>query len=96
MTKITEEEFSKLCEQIAKNSESIIKHNPIGTPEETLLWMLLGTLVYYLNLSEVETPCFASPPTAQTYKQAILHVLRNRKMNDFDPEKYIDRMLFLK
>lgn len=93
MIKITEEEFAKICNQIAEDSENITKHNSVGTREETLLWMLLGVLVYYLNLPEIEIPCFQRTPTAQTYKQAILYVLKDRKASEFDPETYIDRML---
>jgi hypothetical protein len=96
MTKISEKEFARICRGIYEDRESIHKHNPIGaTREETLLWMLLSVLVSYLNLSEIETPCFpanAGKPSAETYRQAILFVLRDRKTENFDAEKYLSEL----
>ena len=89
MTKITEPEFARICEGISEDRELICRHNPIGTPEEILLWMLLCCLVSYLSLSDIETPCFNGKPDAETYKEAILFVLNNRKTPDFDAEKYL-------
>lgn len=93
MTRITEEEFSRICQGIYDDREIIIKHNPIGTPEETLLWMLLSILISYLSLSEIETPCFTGMPTAATYRQAILFVLNDRKAQEFDAERYLDDLI---
>jgi hypothetical protein len=93
MTKISEKEFARICAGIDEDRESICRHNPIGTPEETLLWMLLSVLVSYLSLSEIETPCFKGKPTAETYRQAILFILRDRKTEDFDAEEYLAQLL---
>ena len=90
MSEISEREFAGICDGIYQDRESIVKYNPIGTREETLLWMLLSCLVSYLSLSEMETPCFNGMPTAETYRQAILFVLKDRKTDDFDVEKYLD------
>jgi hypothetical protein len=92
MTKISEKEFARICAGIYEDRESIFRHNPIGTREETLLWMLLSVLLSYLSLSEIETPCFNGKPTAETYRQAILFVLRDRKMQDFDAEEYLVKL----
>lgn len=92
MSKITEKEFARICDGIYKDRESICKHNPIGTREETLLWMLLNCLVSYLSVSEIETPCFTGKPTAETYKQAILFVLKDRTASEFDAEIYMKRL----
>ncbi|HEX8289612.1 MAG TPA: hypothetical protein VF556_16635 [Pyrinomonadaceae bacterium] len=92
MTRISEAEFAKICAGIIQDREIIRKHNPIGTYEETLLWMLLSCLVSYLNLSEMETPCFAGMPNAETYRQAILHVLKDRKTEEFDAERYLKEL----
>jgi len=93
MTKISEKEFARICREIRKDSESIYRHNPVGTREETLLWMLLGVLISYLNLSEMETPCFAGTPTAETYRTAILHVLQAKMETRFAAEKYLDELI---
>jgi hypothetical protein len=93
MTKISEQEFVKLCEGISEDRELICKHNPIGTSEETLLWMLLCCLVSYLSLSEIETPCFAGKPNAETYRDAIVFVLENRKSEDFKTEIYLNKLI---
>jgi hypothetical protein len=93
VTKISEAEFAGLCEGVATDRDSIIKHNPIGTREEILLWMLLSVLVSYLSLEEIETPCFNGKPDAETYRDAIAFVLKGRKKPDFDEETYIEQMI---
>lgn len=93
MTKISEREFSRICEGIFEDRDKIIKHNPIGTRDETLLWMLLSILISYLSLSEIETPCFTGMPTAETYRQAILFILKDRKTKEFDAERYLDDLI---
>ena len=92
MTRITEQEFALICGGIYKDRELICRHNPIGTREETLLWMLLSCLISYLSLSEIETPCFTGMPTAETYRKAILFILKN-KQTDFEAEKYLDSLI---
>lgn len=92
VVKITETEFARICEGIIEDRGSIIKHNPIGTPEEILLWMLLSCLISYLNLTEIETPCFTGKPDAETYRDAIRFVLEERRTDYFDIDKYLDRM----
>lgn len=90
MTTITEAEFARIVSGIREDRQSIIKHNPIGTDEEILLWMLLSCLVSYLNLSDNETPCFTGIPDATTYRDAISFVLKDRKLNDFDELKHLN------
>ena len=90
--KISEAEFKRIVDGIFDEREVIYKHNPIGTREETLLWMLMSVLISYLSLSEQETPCFPGAPTAETYREAILFVLRGRVV-DFEPEIYIDQFI---
>ncbi|MDQ3062151.1 MAG: hypothetical protein M3R14_04710 [Acidobacteriota bacterium] len=93
MSKISEREFARICEGIYEDRESVFRHNPIGTREETLLWMLISCLISYLSLSEIETPCFNGMPTAETYRTAILFVLKDRKIEDFDPGIYLDKLI---
>jgi hypothetical protein len=92
MTRISEAEFARIVTGIKEDRADIIKHNPIGTPQETLLWMLLSCLISFLNLTEIETPCFTGTPTAETYRDAILFVLRERKIENFDAEKYLNEL----
>ena len=92
MTKISEAEFARICDGIFEDRESIIKHNPIGTSEEILLWMLLSCLISYLNLTEIETPCFTGKPDSKTYRDAVIFVLRERRSDDFDVDKILDAM----
>jgi hypothetical protein len=89
MTRITEAEFARIVDGISEDRKSIIKHNPIGTDEEILLWMLLSCLISYLNLSEIETPCFNGKPDAGTYRDAIEFVLRDRQDAAFNVERYL-------
>ncbi len=93
MTLISEQELKRICEGIRDDRDSIHRHNPIGTRQETLLWMLLSCLNSYLSLTEIETPCFTGMPDAETYRNAILFVLRDRKIENFDVEKYLDAMI---
>lgn len=87
---MSEAEFARIVDGIVKDRESIIKHNPIGTDEEILLWMLLSCLVTYLSLSDAETPCFNGKPDAKTYRDAIVFVLKDRRKNAFEFEKYLE------
>lgn len=93
MVLITETEFQRICDGIREDRNAIIRHNPIGTPEEILLWMLLSCLISYLSLSEQETPCFTGKPDAETYRNAILFVLRDRRATDFDVPQALERLL---
>lgn len=92
MTKISEAEFARICDGIRDDRETIIKHNPIGPDEEVLLWMLLSCLISYLNLSDVETPCFTGKPDAATYRNAVLFVMADRRQSDFAVEPYLERL----
>jgi hypothetical protein len=92
MSKISENEFARLCAGIYDDRAEVCKHNPIGAPEEILLWMLLGCLISYLSLSDIETPCFNGKPDAETYRNAILFVLKNRKEKEFDAEIYLEKL----
>ena len=93
MSKISEREFARICEGIYEDRETICRHNPIGTREEILFWMLLACLISYLSLTEIETPCLTGQPTADVYRTAILFVLKNRKVGDFDAEAYLDKLI---
>lgn len=93
MTRISEQEFARICRGIAEDREAIISHNPIGTEAEILLWMLLSCLVSYLSLSDRETPCFTGRPNAETYADAILFVLKDRRADEFDAGVYLNRLL---
>ena len=90
MSKISEREFARICQGIYEDREAICRYNPIGTREEIILWMLLSCLLSYLSLSEIETPCFTGVPNAKTYRNAISFILRDRKKENFDADKYLD------
>lgn len=93
VVKISEAEFRRIVNGIYEDRETIFRHNPIGTREETLLWMLMSVLINYLSLSEPETPCFPGAPTADTYRQAILFILNNRMQPKFEAETYLNRLV---
>lgn len=93
MAEISEAEFGRICEGIREDREIILKHNPIGTHDEILIWMLLSCLVSYLSLSELETPCFTGKPDAETFRDAIEYVLKDRKASDFDVARHLDNLL---
>ena len=89
MANISEREFARLCAGIIEDRESIYRHNPIGTEEETLLWMLMSCLISYLSLSDAEIPCFPGVPTAETYRQAIRYMVMEKKTEEFDVDRYL-------
>jgi hypothetical protein len=93
VTTISEDEFARIVRGIAEDRESIIKHNPIGPPDEILLWMLLSCLISYLNLTEIETPCYNGKPDADTYRKAVLFVIDSHAADKFDANRYLDEML---
>ena len=92
MTKISRFELEGIISDIFNDRESIIRHNPVGSPGEVLLWMLLCSLVVYLNLSEIETPCFTGRPDAATYRTAIEFVLKDRLTEKFDVGELLDKL----
>ncbi len=93
MTKISEQELARICQGIYEDRDSIFRHNPIGTREETLLWMLLSCLISYLSLDEIEMPCFTGTPDAETYRKAVLFILENKREGNYAVEKYLDEMI---
>lgn len=93
MTKISEREFARMCRGIYEDRETIRKHNPVGTNEEILLWMLLSCLISYLSLKEFETPCFNGVPDAETYRNAIYFILKNKSAENFPAEKFLDQFV---
>lgn len=93
MSNISEMELRRIIEGIREDRETIIKHNPIGSDEETVLWMLLGCLLSYLSVAENETPCFPGQPDATAYREAVLFVLRGRYEGEADPAGLIDSLL---
>lgn len=93
MTTISEAEFARICSGIRADRESIIKHNPLGPDSEILLWMLLSCLISYLNLSELETPCFNGKTDAETYRNAIRFVLSERRTEPFEIDKYLSELI---
>lgn len=93
MTKINEAEFKRICDGIYKDRESVCRHNPIGTPEEIVLWMLMGCLISYLSLEESESPCFPGTPDAAVYRDAIIYILTNKKSDNFDELPYLAKLV---
>lgn len=91
--KISEIEFARICRGIGEDRGSIVKHNPLGSDEEVLLWMLLNCLANYLSLSELETPCFTGKPDVKTYLDSIHFVLKDRKETDFDADFYLSELI---
>jgi len=93
MQKISEKRLAEICQGIGRDRDTIIKHNPIGSDDEILLWMLLSVLISYLSLSEQETPCFTGTPDADTYRKAIDFVLKDRREGDFSIQPYLELFL---
>ena len=93
MACISEAKFAEICNGIRSDREMIVKHNPIGTEDEVLLWMLLSCLISFLSLTEMETPCFTGRPDTDTYRNAVEFVLKGRQVEHFDPTPHIERML---
>ena len=92
MATITEAEFRRIIDGLLVDRDAIIRHNPIGTPSEILLWMLMSCLVSYLSLAENETPCFTGRADEQVYRDAIAFILRGRKNDEFDETPYLDKL----
>lgn len=84
MGKLSEKEFVKIVDGVVEDRDSIIKHNPIGSDEEILLWMLMSCLINYLGLEGNQIPCFPGTPTAETYRQAICFIIAESCDEKFD------------
>lgn len=91
--RISEPEFARICLGLRDDRETILKHNPIGTDDEVMLWMLMSCLVSYLSLSELETPCFTGRPDEKTYRNAIAFILSERRAGLFEVEPYLEQLL---
>jgi len=91
--RISEDEFARICSGLQEDRESILKHNPIGTDDEIMLWMLLSCLISYLSLIEIETPCFTGRPDDKTYRNAIAFILSERRTEPFEIEPYLEQLL---
>jgi hypothetical protein len=89
---ISELEFERLVDGIVEDREVIIRHNPIGSGDETLLWMLMSCLISYLSLDATDIPCFTGRPDAETYGEAIRFILKGRVAGDFDAEPYLAKL----
>jgi hypothetical protein len=92
MWTINEAEFSRIVDGLFNDRELVIKHNPVGTRGEIMLWMLLSCLVSYLSLSDAETPCFTGRPDEETYREAIRFILRGHAATGFDAEPYLAKL----
>jgi hypothetical protein len=92
MATISESEFRRLCDGIYHDREVICRNNPIGTREETLLWMLMNCLVSYMSLTEQETPCFTGRPDAAAYRDAIAFIVSGQMNGRFEIENCLDRL----
>ncbi len=92
VTKISEAEFSRIVEGLLDDADLIVKHNPIGTRDETLMWMLLSCLLSYLSIADDQAPCFTGRPDAATYAEAIRFIVRPRQAESFDVDQYLSRL----
>lgn len=86
-------ELARICSGLLEDRETILKHNPIGTDNEIMLWMLMSCLVSYLSLSDLETPCFTGPPDEKTYRDAIAFILKDRTSEPFEIETHMEHLL---
>ncbi len=68
-----------MVDDIRNDRESIIRHNPLGSDEEILLWMLLGCLVTTLVSTRLKRRV-PGRPAADTYRDAIAFVLRTGQL----------------
>ena len=92
MATISERDFVRIVEGVIADRESIFRHNPIGTEEETLLWMVMSCLINFLGLTDKEIPCFPGTPTAETYRQAITYIVAEHGESPFDPTEHLKKI----
>jgi hypothetical protein len=93
MVSITGSEFARIARGIKADRDVILKHNPAGSEDESMLWMLLGCLLSYLSIDEAASPCFIGRPTVETYRNAISFVLKGRVADDLNVEAALDDFL---
>jgi hypothetical protein len=92
MATISEAELNRIVDGIVLDRDLIIKHNPIGSDAEVLLWMLLSCLVSYLSLTDSDVPCFPGRADANVYGDAVRLILKARRTGDFDVEPYLAKL----
>jgi hypothetical protein len=81
---ISEQQFSKLCDDIYRDREQIYSYNPNMSRRDCLEWMILCSLMPLLNITE--------EPSTSVYSQAICEVLENRMTESFDVMKYLEKL----
>lgn len=94
MNRITETQFRSLCDELYRDREQIYEFNPSATHAEVLLWMVLGSLVSLLSLSDEGIPIIAEP-TVANYLETICAVVKTRQANAFDPRQILNDFIAL-
>jgi hypothetical protein len=93
MSRLKRSEFLRIAEGIRRDREAIIKHNPMGSDEEVLLWMLMSCLINYLGLEGDEVPCFPGPTNSETYKKAIMFIVANTCEEEIEFENVFEGLI---
>jgi hypothetical protein len=88
MTKITEDEFRQLCDDLYRDRRQLRDYNPSATPAEAVLWVLLGSLYSLLSLEPGQVPA-ATTATVEGYVNTVCRVLDDRREGKFEPRPYL-------
>ncbi len=92
MAKISEEEFRKLCERFYAERESIYAAAPSMSRRDALLWMILGSLIFLLDVPADYEPAISTEKNDNFFAAAIKDVLEGRMGLEFDPEEYLSEL----
>lgn len=82
--KISEQEFTKICEDVYRDREQIYAYIPNINRADCLEWMILGCLITLLNIDETEQAGAFSESSGHPYGDAIKKLLENRMTEPFD------------
>jgi hypothetical protein len=82
---ISEEEFRRLCEELYDDREQAYGFNPNAGRADALMWVLLGSLLSLLSVTEEEQSELFDAADADPYGEAVRRLLLKRARPHFDP-----------
>lgn len=90
--KISEKEFTKLCEDAYHDRVLIYSYNPGMNRADCVEWMILGSLITLLSIEETEQINAFNESSEHPYGEAIVKLLENRMTEPFDADAHLKQL----
>ena len=90
MTKISEGQFKKLCDDVYRDRHQIYNFNPGMSKRDALFWLILGSVYSLLSVPVMYQPSGIDPNSDDPYGDAICEILENRMKEPFDVRAHLE------